>query len=304
MGNVALGADAAPQAVVGKSGGGGTAGDPDAPKENVDDVPKTENPNEANNAAGAGLEDPKDVPMVEIGSSKDGTRTLASGTAPGDLDAIGKQSYTVLAKRKPVARRTGTGGSDGGKDGGKDKGSDKGFGAGDKGDPEVRRAARQLRWRVVFNQNSNGEDYLDKLYALRAILVVAEIKTGPNGRPVLNNRRQPMLKYRLVIRNLGKVPAKPQAEDVSKIEGIFWIDDKPDSVGALADTLGIKRPPLFACFFQRKVEDDLRKLEKAKFSGNEDLIGESYFRIVEAANGPYKGKNKSYHLVCDRVTRK
>src|SRR5262249_51342485 len=131
----------------------------------------------------------------------------------------------------------------GGKDSGKDKGKGDGQGEG-KGKILTKREKRVLRWVMVFD-TIDGNDYARQLDALGAILGVPE----PGGR------------YR-IIRDLKARPVRGEIEDLNKIERIFWVDDKPDSVGPLAAALQLNPPPPHVvAFFPRKFEQDLLRLE-------------------------------------------
>jgi hypothetical protein len=260
-------------------------GDPNKPPDEAVEDPDRNDDRNAKPAIGAKvLEDPP----VAIPDAKDGRRVIVRGDGAAVLKEVGRRAQRVLAERQ------GTRGNGGG-----DKDENSGDGKGSR-EAKIRRA-RQLRWRVVFNNHGSGPDYLDKLYALGATLVVAETKSGPDGKPQLDTQGRPRLMYRKVIGDLGNTPAKPKIQDVSKIDGIFWIDDKAESVAALAKALGIPTPPLFACFFSADVEKALRKLEKEKFKGDEMKIEETHFQVVKADNGPYKGKTSRYKLVCHKV---
>jgi hypothetical protein len=276
---------------------GGTGGDD---RESIpEDGVKDGDPDGESDPDAPVLQDPKDDPAVEVPSDPQGTRSIVQGKVAEDLTDIGKKALVVLAQRKQAPKtRKGSKDKDGGSGGGKDKGRGKGRdrGTGNKKgtlEQKIQREKRQLRWRVLFNTRS-GSDYQNQLYALRAILVVAEFQPGSNTN----------LMYRKVIRNVAQTPANPQNEDVRKIQGIFWIDDKPESIQSLARALGIRPPPLFACFFPDRVEADLRRLEREKYSGPESNINETIFRMVPVANGPYKGVGASYKLVCDQVLLK
>jgi hypothetical protein len=262
------------------NGGGGNPGNPDGLQEHVGD---DEEAKEGFNPNKAALNKPADDPPVDLPPDKDGRRTIINGKVLEELGKIGKRTFQTLAQRKRSPKDKGT--KD--KDGGPNKDSKDGKGALD-----AKRVERQLRWRVQFS-TMTGADYQDQLHALGAVLVVPEFQKGTN-----------LLKYRLVIRDLSKSPAATKVEDVRKIKGIFWIDDKEESVKSLAKALRIKAPPLFACFFPEKVEHDLRKLERAKFNGKENEIDETVFRMVASKKGPYKGKDTKYKLVCEMVVRK
>jgi hypothetical protein len=249
-----------------------------------------------------GLVVPVGAPKIMIPSAKDGTRQLPSGEAFDDLKEEARRTFAALANAKKT-----TGGGDpgegGGSGGGKDRGrgTDKGKGVGPgkkKAEVEQRRIQRQLRWKVVF-QNVDGTNYRDQLYALGAILVIADYAgpAGPGG--------QAPLKYERVIYDLAKGKIET-GQDVTKINGIFWIDDNTATVKVLAGAVGVSpRPPLFACFFSRAVEKELRRLEMNKTRLRESQIYGTHFRVVPAGNGPYTGINgQKYKLVCDRVISK
>jgi hypothetical protein len=284
-----------------KEGGGrsGGNGGEDTKSDPEDVGNEDDNPREDGDPEAPALKDPPGDPAVELPSDPEGTRRIVQGKVTENLTDIGKKALFVLSQRKEAPKtRKGSkdkgGGSGGDKGKGRDKGRDKGTGN-KKGtlEQKIQREKRQLRWRVLFNTRS-GSDYQNQLYALRAILVVAEFQPGSNTD----------LMYRKVIRNLARSPARPRIEDVRKIQGIFWIDDKPESVQSLARALGLRPPPLFACFFPERVEDDLRKLEHAKYPGPENNINETIFRMVPSARGRYQGVGTRYNLVCDDVMLK
>jgi hypothetical protein len=297
---VVMGDDSSGNQKGGGQSGGNDGGRQDLPKENVDGGDgKTENSQPSTNE-GPTLEDPREAPPVEV--AKDGTQAAPITDVQKNLSELGKRAQETLRQAqatqgKRKGRRDTGGGRDGDKGPGQDRGKDIGKGPGRSAELARKRAARQLRWRLVFNRNSDGPDYRDKLKALRAILVVAEFKRGLDGRPILNNRGQAVLQYRLVIRDIGP-HAHPRPENVNTIRGIFWIDDKPESVRALAEALGLRQPPpLFACFFPERVEMELRQREREKYPGDEEKIFETHFH-VELTGG------SGYQLICDEVVLK
>jgi hypothetical protein len=234
----------------------------------------------------------------------DGQRRLAPRDVPAELDELGRQAYQGLTG-KTNRPGQGPGGNGEPGSGAADKGP--GPGKGDGGPPgpgkleQERRAQRQLRWHLRFT-TSNGAEYQDQLHALGAVLVIPEYQLGRDGRPLRDAAGNVLLTYRKVIRDLSKSPAPVRFEDVRKIKGIFWIDDKPESVAALAKSLGLRdRPPLIAAFFPRAVEENLRALEKAKYDGPESRIDETTFRVVQRARGKYRGAKVRYDLVCEHV---
>ena len=126
---------------------------------------------------------------------------------------------------------------------------------------------RILRWTLIFN-TQNGDDYRKQLSALGAILAVPA-KDG---------------EYRF-IRDLKKLPASGEVEDVKKMDRIFWIDDKPDSVRSLAGALQLKTPPeQIVAFFPKELEDELLRKELAFRNRKENEIKETRFNVVKQGN--------------------
>jgi hypothetical protein len=283
----------------GGGGGGNDGGKRNLPKENVDGGTRTDDTPPID-YEGPPLEDVREAEPVEVSPEKDGKEPPPVTSVQKELTDIGRQAQSTLRKAT-AGKGKDRPGSDGGRGGGKDKGvgrgKDRGRGEGPPGEAARKRAARQIRWKLIFNRNSDGPDYRDKLKALGAILVVAEFKLGANGRPILDARGRGILQYRLVIRDISP-SARPRVEDVRQIRGIFWIDDKRESVRALAEALGIKEPPLFACFFPIEVERELRSLEHQKYKGPEEDIFETHFHVDLTGGGP------GYRLICDDVILK
>lgn len=279
----------------GGGGGGGTGGqDIGNPKEAVSqDRPKVQND------VGGGkdvLEEPKEV-QVDVASNPNATRTLSQGEVPRELDNLGRRAYTVLAKATGGTGSRGTGGGEGGGRGtGTGTGTGGGVGEGPPGEVEAKRAARQVRWRVIFNSTADGVDYRDKLKAMEALLVIAQYKQGS-----VNAQGQAALTYPFIIKpedisdHARLTPAS--RDEIERIHRIFWIDDKPQSVQSLARALGLSSPPpLIAVFFPKKVELKLRALEKKRYGGLESKIRETKFHVVLTPN-----QEPGYRLICDQV---
>jgi len=135
-----------------------------------------------------------------------------------------------------------------------------------------------LRWSMLFNSNS-GPDYLSQLQGLGAILAIPirEDKNGPEYR---------------IVRDLSARPAKLINEDISKIQRIYWIDDKPQSVQDVMAVLGHPelRPSHFVAFMPEELEQKLFRLEKAYLDKHrkgrtEDDIVETKFKINHTRGG-------------------
>jgi RNA polymerase sigma factor (sigma-70 family) len=127
---------------------------------------------------------------------------------------------------------------------------------------------RVLRWRIVFDTR-DGEDYARQLEALGAVLA---IPTGGG-------------EY-AAIRDFGKRPVKPVAEDLTRVRHVFWMESDPASVRALAKALGLKTAPEHVVVFLPKyVEDVLLRKELAHAGRKEENIEETTFRFVRAEAG-------------------
>jgi len=144
-----------------------------------------------------------------------------------------------------------------------------------------------LRWNMKFTANS-GAEYVAQLKSLGAILAVP-VKEGNNP------------EYK-IIRDL-KSPAKLLDEDLSKINRIYWIDDKPNSVRDVMAALGINmRPSRFVAFMPEKLEGELFHMEKRyvedvlKRKFIEDNIDETFFEVVPAEGG-YRPKLQSVKML-------
>jgi hypothetical protein len=151
-----------------------------------------------------------------------------------------------LPDRQPSGRGKGGTGEGGGSGGGKGKGIGEGQGEG-RG-KLTQREKRMLRWSMLFDTRS-GRDYLGQLQGLGAILA---IPTDAGGKD-----------YK-IIRDLSARPAKLLDEDISQIQRIYWIDDKPESVRDVMSILGVQfQPSHFVAFMPEELEQKLFDLEKA-----------------------------------------
>jgi hypothetical protein len=156
--------------------------------------------------------------------------------------------------------------------GGGKAGEGDGPGAGKQGKGKLaEQRDRMLRWSLLFD-TQNGRDYVAQLNGLGAILAV----------PVGKDENKPDFK---IIRDLKARPAKLLDEDIGKIKRIYWLDDKPQSVGDVMTVLGVKaKPSYFVAFMPEELENKLLKLEKAyldkhhKGRTERDIL-ETLFRI-------------------------
>jgi hypothetical protein len=174
------------------------------------------------------------------------------------VDAWRKVSPEVLSKLKKSLGPKGSSGDSG-------SGHGTGPGSGDETGPggKIDRSNRPQRWTLRFNTR-DGRDYLRQLEAFGAILAVPDPKQPADY---------------LVIRDLHRLPAEAKPEEIGRIESIFWIDDKPDSVRSLARALGLKEPPHFIVFFPTEFEAKLLRLELDYRGKKENEIKETRFDV-------------------------
>jgi len=130
---------------------------------------------------------------------------------------------------------------------------------------KTQRDKRKVRWQIIFSTGAGaGNDYLKQLDDLGALLA---FEKGDD-------------KY-MVIRNLKEKLVRPVQEDIRKFDMIWWVDDKPQSVAALASALGIRPvPELFLAFFPAALEREMLDKELKAFQGKEEDIEETEFRVV------------------------
>jgi hypothetical protein len=154
-----------------------------------------------------------------------------------------------------------------GRDGGKDSGKDKGIGSGEgdgQGKPLTKRQKRILRWVMMFDTR-DGYEYARYLNGLGAII----------GVPVAQG------KYR-IIRNLLERPVRGDVEELEKIELMWWVDDKPESVRSLAFALQLDPVPNhLIAFFPDELERKLLDLELKYRGRREEDIQETQFHILK-----------------------
>jgi hypothetical protein len=146
-------------------------------------------------------------------------------------------------------------------------------GSGSMAIPISAREKRLLRWTMVFNWE-DGADYVQQLKYFDAILAIPQ-------------REHPDKFW--VIRELNQRPASLRNDDLRQIKRIFWIDDRPDSVKALSQVLGLKYTPArVVTFFPESLEKQLLQLELDYKGAKEEDILETRFAVRPAGNGKYE----------------
>jgi hypothetical protein len=136
----------------------------------------------------------------------------------------------------------------------------------------TKRQERMLRWSMKFN-TQNGADYVSQLKGLGAILAIPTTD-GPNP-------------HYKIIRDLDQRPPKLLDEDLSKIQRIYWVDDKLNSVAGVMEALGLQgmRPSHFVAFMPEKLEQKLFQLELNYKGLKEAQIHATRFEVVKTPNG-------------------
>ncbi|HEY7156648.1 MAG TPA: hypothetical protein VH575_21950, partial [Gemmataceae bacterium] len=197
-------------------------------------------------------------------------------------DTTSSRAMQMLAKAgkrpqladPPQKSGRGKGGTGEGGGSGSGKGTGTGDGRGEGRGKLTQREKRMLRWSMLFDTRS-GRDYLAQLQGLGAILAIPDA----NGK-----------NYK-IIRDLSARPAKLLDEDISQIQRIYWIDDKPESVRDVMAILGVQlQPSHFVAFMPEELEKKLFDLEKAYLKkhhgkrGEDDII-ETRFKITRDKKG-------------------
>jgi hypothetical protein len=182
-------------------------------------------------------------------------------------DALNKLAQVDKSIQKRLLAGIGNG-TQGSGNGGSGGGTGEGNGNQPGGGSRSTRAKRTLRWTLRFNTES-GADYLSQIHRLGAILA---FKT-PDGE----------LKC---VKDLLHRPAKLETEDLPKLNRIFWIDDRPDSVEQLARAMGLDFvPDRIYALFPHEFEKELLAKELAFRNKKEDEIIETRFLVLMRGNG-------------------
>jgi hypothetical protein len=189
------------------------------------------------------------------------------------------QSLSNVTSRLRLSDGKASGYGQGGKGSGGGSGDGRGKGIGDgegSGHGKLtKREKRMLRWTMLFRPQSPAE-YVSQLSGLGAILAF----------PISGSKD-----YQ-VVRNLSVRPARLEDQDITKLNRIYWFDNKPGSVAQVVQVLGlpIQPPDHFVAFMPEEVEQKLYQREdaylKKHYPGRtEDDISETRFRLIEKRGG-------------------
>jgi hypothetical protein len=204
--------------------------------------------------------------LKNLPEDKDAERELAK------MLKIGTQSLEKLANldgRMRDALLGGVGNGSPGKNGGAGGGDQGGTGTSPgTGNERIR---RQARWTITFNTQSGG-DYLRQIKALGAILA-------------FNNRSGDLM----YVKDLSRSPVQPEKidkDELKKLNRLFWIDDRHDSVEQLARAMGLDfTPDKVYALFSHEVEKELLRKELAFQNKKEHEIYETRFQFLMRGNG-------------------
>jgi hypothetical protein len=202
-------------------------------------------------------------PQLDPVQDKTSDRLLPNDPAPA-LEHQGGADQRLRDRIRDLIAGKGKGNVGGGGGEGRGQGTGKGNNRGpglDTGNLTIRQK-RQLRWSMVFDTRS-GEDYLSQLAGLGAILAV------PSGND----------EY-VFYRNLSLRPPQSEPGQLWRMNQIYWTDDQAHSVRNLSTALGLTYVPgHIIAFFPVELEKKLLEKERQAYSGNEENIRETNFRI-------------------------
>lgn len=163
----------------------------------------------------------------------------------------------------------------GGPGSGGGRGAGRGTGIGDGEGPGVmtQRAYRKDRWEILIRFTS-GEEYVEKLGKLDSMIAFPE----GNGQ------------FRLFRDLKGKSATVETSTGLSKLNRIWWLNNDPEAVGALAQALGMTTSPGRAYIFVPisleqallKKELDTSKMTEAQLNERKML---TTFTVEKAGNG-------------------
>jgi len=221
--------------------------------------------------------DPKAVALAPVAVQKDESFKRFVRDGNPNLNIFSKVEANALAQLRDGLQ---PGKGEGGPGQGGGKGNGNGMGEGDgQGDGKsgalTQREKRMLRWTMLFNTRS-GQDYLAQLRGLGAILAVP---TDAGNKS-----------YKIIRDLSGRGTPRLLDEDISKIQCIFWVDDRPESVRTMMGALQLGfQPSHFVAFMPRELEEKLYEMEKRAAGGiPEDKIQATKFVVIPNGRGGYQ----------------
>ena len=153
---------------------------------------------------------------------------------------------------------------------------DRGGGGGGSG--ATGRGARVARWVLHFNTQSS-QHYLEQLDGLGAEIAF----------PAAGNRWQYFF-------DVGSPKRRSQIRDLGSENRLYWVDEKQQSVGGVAQVLGIPTPPFMIVFLPVPLEDRMLQLELDYQGLTEEQILRTDFRVIS--------RGRSYDVEVTRQMRR
>jgi hypothetical protein len=135
-------------------------------------------------------------------------------------------------------------------------------GVGGGGTGTTGRGARVARWVLHFNTQSSPH-YLQQLDGLGAEIAF----------PAVGNRWQYFF-------NVGSPRRRSEIRDLGGENRLYWVDEKPQSVGGVAQVLGIPTPPFMIVFLPVPLEDRMLEMELAYQNLTEEQILRTDFQVI------------------------
>jgi hypothetical protein len=125
------------------------------------------------------------------------------------------------------------------------------------------RGARVARWVLHFDTESSHH-YLAQLDGLGAEIAF----------PAVGNRWQYFV-------NVGSPQRRSEIRDLGGESRLYWVDEKPQSIGGVAQVLGIPMPPFMIVFLPVRLEDRMLEMELAYKNLAEDQILRTDFHVIQ-----------------------
>lgn len=232
---------------------------------NIEVVPPTVGDGRKGGGGRAGLDltntEPEQPPL-EHPADQDSLLPPLPELDDGKSHVQAKDLRTAEAKSRQVSK-----GKGGGAGGGKGTGIGKDEGGGTGGDGI--RYTRMKRWEISVTYAS-GEDYLRKLGNLGAKIGI------PQGNGTL-----------AVYSNLDQRPLKSEpytSVQIERLNWLYWANDDPNAVPALAEAMGLSLPPKrLYVFFPKDLEAELVKKEMAHSGLTEQQLNkQGYYTTFRA----------------------
>jgi hypothetical protein len=139
--------------------------------------------------------------------------------------------------------------------------------AGGGGNGAKGRAARPSRW-ILAHPEGSIEEHLAEYEGLGATLAFPS--QGEKWR---------------FFANPSSEPRKSELKDLESESRLYWVNDEPRAVSAVANALGLPSANLYTMFLPKELEEKMLKLELAYKNLEEEDILSTRFEIVKRGSG-------------------